>query len=210
MTVSREQIHQQLLSRCAEFSHLSRVLTLNGPQSLERQEADKFLPYLSRAVAGQQLSVNAAKTIWGRVETLCQQHGSLHAVLVDEQYEALRTCGLSNAKVKTLLGINRALNDGTISAQIYHSDDADFITKQLVQLWGVGQWTAEMALMFFFALPDVWSAGDVALARGLNLLAEKEGVAAEKILQAATPYRTYLALHIWQMLDANLMVEQDV
>lgn len=52
MTISREQIHQQLLSQCAAFSHLSRVLTLNGPQSLERQEADKFLPYLSRAVAG--------------------------------------------------------------------------------------------------------------------------------------------------------------
>lgn len=202
---NEQQIHQYLLAQCADFPHLCQVLAHNGPRSLPPQTPDRFLPYLCRAVAGQQLSVTAAKTIWGRVDELSQQHGSLPTLLVEEQYAALRACGLSNAKVKTLIGINRALLDGTLSEAIFQRHEADFITQQLVQLWGVGQWTAEMALMFFFALPDVWSPGDAALTRGLNGLAQKEGVAPEEILAAATPYRTYLALHIWQMLDADLL-----
>ncbi|HAT8517026.1 TPA: DNA-3-methyladenine glycosylase 2 family protein [Vibrio vulnificus] len=170
-----QQIHQALLMQCQSFPFLCSVLERNGPRTLERQPTSSFLPYLSRAVAGQQLSVNAAKTIWRRVESLSTEKGSLQQTFVDEHYQALRDCGLSNAKVKTILGINQALMEG--------------------------------ALMFFFGMPDVWSAGDAALMRGLSSLAEKEGVDAEAILSAATPYRTYLALHIWEMLDAELLSE---
>jgi DNA-3-methyladenine glycosylase II len=78
------------------------------------------------------------------------------------------------------------------------------IVKTLTQLWGIGPWTAEMTAIFFFGLPDVWSKGDVALARGLALIAEKEGVSEQEILSTVTPYRSYFALHVWQSLDTDL------
>ncbi|EGR0107963.1 DNA-3-methyladenine glycosylase 2 family protein [Vibrio vulnificus] len=202
-----QQIHQALLMQCQSFPFLCSVLERNGPRTLERQPTSSFLPYLSRAVAGQQLSVNAAKTIWRRVELLSVEKGSLQQTFVDEHYQALRDCGLSNAKVKTILGINQALMEGALDSAFLASNDPQTIVKQLTGLWGIGPWTAEMALMFFFGMPDVWSAGDAALMRGLSSLAEKEGVDAEAILSAATPYRTYLALHIWEMLDAELLSE---
>ncbi|NVD05594.1 DNA-3-methyladenine glycosylase 2 family protein [Vibrio sp. JPW-9-11-11] len=199
-----DHIHADLLDKLIAYPVVHAMVASNGPQQVDKQPPERFLAYLSRAVAGQQLSVTAAKTIWSRVEVQADSNG-LEALLVEQHYDALRKCGLSNAKVKTLLGINQALSNGTICPSIFQSDDAEFITQQLVQLWGVGQWTAEMALMFFFAHPDVWSAGDVALTRGLESLAQQQGVSGEEILQAVTPYRTYFALHVWAVLDAELM-----
>ena len=109
----------------------------------------------------------AARTIWARVDQLCEVHGPLELLLVEEHHQRLRSCGLSNAKVKTLLGVNQALQTGVVAADIHHSQDADYIVSQLVQLWGIGRWTAEMALIFFFAMPDIWSEGDASLVRGL-------------------------------------------
>ncbi|WP_428774074.1 DNA-3-methyladenine glycosylase family protein [Vibrio sp.] len=199
------EVHQQLLEQCQAFPTLCRMLRQNGVMSLAGQPPGQLLAYLSRAVAGQQLSTTAARTIWSRVEQASQPFGGLEAFLLEPNYQLLRQCGLSNAKVKTLLGVNQALQTGLISSDIFTSDDIDFIRQQLVQLWGIGQWTAEMALIFFFAKPDVWSAGDAALSRGLALLAETESASGEQILAAATPYRSYLALHVWAMLDAELL-----
>ncbi|UUM30318.1 DNA-3-methyladenine glycosylase family protein [Vibrio japonicus] len=201
-----KKIHADLLSKLVAYPVLHAMVSNNGPQHIEKQPPEQFLTYLSRAVAGQQLSVTAAKTIWQRVEAQSEQVG-LDGLLVDEHYDTLRSCGLSNAKVKTLLGINHALKEGIICPSVHQSDDAQFITEQLVQLWGVGQWTAEMALMFFFAHPDVWSDGDLALKRGLERMAEQQGVSSEEILQSVTPYRTYFALHVWEVMDAELMKE---
>lgn len=201
-----ESIHTELLNKLVAYPVLHEMVSKNGPQHIEKQPQEQFLGYLSRAVAGQQLSVTAAKTIWHRVEAHSNQVG-LPELLVDKNYDTLRSCGLSNAKVKTLLGINHALKEGIICPSVHQSDDAQFITEQLVQLWGVGQWTAEMALMFFFAHPDVWSDGDLALKRGLNKMAELQGVSSEEILQTVTPYRTYFALHVWEVMDAELMKE---
>ncbi|NAW58894.1 MULTISPECIES: DNA-3-methyladenine glycosylase family protein [unclassified Vibrio] len=200
-------IHQRLLTQLSGLRYLSHVVTHNGAQTIERQPPAHLLRYLSRAVAGQQLSTTAARTIWARVDQLCEIHGPLELLLVEEHHQRLRSCGLSNAKVKTLLGVNQALQTGVVAADIHHSQDADYIVSQLVQLWGIGRWTAEMALIFFFAMPDIWSEGDASLVRGLAQLAEKEDVAPETIVKAAAPYRSYLALHIWAMLDAELLKE---
>ncbi|WP_282177334.1 DNA-3-methyladenine glycosylase family protein [Vibrio nereis] len=201
-----EWIHDELLNKLVVYPVLHEMVRKNGPQHIEKQPQEQFLTYLSRAVAGQQLSVTAAKKIWQRVEAQSLDLG-LPSLLVEEHYDTLRGCGLSNAKVKTLLGINHALKEGIICPSVHQSDDARFITEQLVQLWGVGQWTAEMALMFFFAHPDVWSDGDLALKRGLKRMAEQQGVSSEEILQSVTPYRTYFALHVWEVMDAELMKE---
>ncbi len=199
------EVHQALLAQLGDYPQLKRVIEHNGMREITPHRPEELLHYLARAVAGQQLSTTAARTIWSRVETLLKQHQGLPELLVDEHYQALRDCGLSNAKVKTILGVNQALQSGQISPEIFTCQDGEFIRAQLVSLWGIGHWTAEMALMFFFALPNVWSPGDAALMRGLNLIADKEGVSADDILAAASPYHSYLALHIWAMLDAELL-----
>jgi len=76
----------------------------------------------------------------------------------------------------------------------------------LTNIWGIGPWTAEMALIFYFQEPDVWSESDIRLQRGLQLIATKKNLSLaemRKLVEAFVPYRSFLARNIWNMLDTG-------
>ena len=199
-----QAVHQALLQQTSALPYLQQLLQANGIQQLSLQGEENFFPYLARSVAGQQLSNTAARTIWQRAESLLTNEQQFLDLFVESNREVLRGCGLSNAKIKTICGVREALEQRVIVPEELAIMPESEIVKTLTQLWGIGPWTAEMTAIFFFGLPDVWSKGDVALARGLALIAEKEGVSEQEILSTVTPYRSYFALHVWQSLDTDL------
>ena len=102
-------MHDRFLDTAAELSpELAEAMERVGPAPLPRRAATPFPEYLARAVAGQQLSVIAARSIWTRVEAAGQGAPLLEG-FHGERAEALRACGLSNAKVKTLIAIADAV-----------------------------------------------------------------------------------------------------
>ncbi len=194
-------IHARFIETASDLSSaLAEAIGRLDPIALPIRDDTPFPLYLARAVAGQQLSVKAAKSIWTRVEA-ANEGLALADAFCRSRGETLRACGLSNAKVKTLIAIGQAAGDGWLDGEALRSLDADRRAAELTKLWGVGQWTADMANMFWFGEEDIWPDGDVAARKTLERLTSPR----RKTVRTAerfAPHRSYLALYMWRHADA--------
>jgi DNA-3-methyladenine glycosylase II len=195
-------VHHRFLDIAPDLSPaLFDALHQLGPVELPVRDHIAFPEHLARAVAGQQLSVKAARSIWERVETACRDAPLIEA-FCERRAEELRACGLSNAKVRTLLAIGEAARAGRLDGDALRALSPAERAAQLTALWGVGQWTADMANMFWFGEEDIWPDGDVAARKTLERLTSPR----RKTLRTAerfAPHRSYLALYMWRWVDAR-------
>jgi DNA-3-methyladenine glycosylase II len=194
--------HHRFLAIAPDLSPtLHDALRRVGPVELPVRDHIPFPEHLARAVAGQQLSVKAARSIWSRVETACSDAPLIEAFCEGRAGE-LRACGLSNAKVKTLLAIGHAAREGRLDGDALRALTPAKRAAELTSLWGVGQWTADMANMFWFGEEDIWPEGDVAARKTLERLTSPR----RKTVRTAerfAPHRSYLALYMWRWVDAR-------
>ena len=202
-----KEIHAQLF-RVAKQHHpcLASLIEANGVVQLKKPEDNDLFRFLARIITGQQLSKAAANTIWSRVEVLAEERGKpIIDICIKRNELRLRECGLSGNKVKALVGLNKAFAHGDVSyGQIAKGSYKD-ISCKIKQLWGLGQWSADMVAMFFLSHPDVWPSDDAALIRGMKTLIGEQDPSI--VAQLYSPYRTYLAKHIWLGLDTGIIFE---
>lgn len=199
-----EEIHKKFLDITGYFSpDLQKVLRKIGPIPFPNRR-ERGLPFfLARAVVGQQLSMAAARTIWKRIEGEAASSGlQIPDFFHEENREALQKCGVSSNKVKALLSIRHAEVEGWLAPQTVDKMDAETKSTHLQQIWGVGQWTADMALIFFFQEPDIWPEGDVSVQKVFRGYAN-EGQATDAS-ELFAPYRSYLALYMWRIVDGDV------
>lgn len=170
-----------------------------GPVELPPNDSLPLAHHLCRSVAGQQLSVKAARSIWERV-LLAADETPLSEFFTDENSQLMRSCGLSAAKVRSMCGIAEQARAGTLKADDYRILSHAERSKRLTALWGVGQWTADMISIFYFGEEDVWPEGDLAARKTLERLTSKR----RKTIRTAerfAPHRSRLALYMWEYLD---------
>jgi DNA-3-methyladenine glycosylase II len=166
---------------------------------------------VARAIVGQQLSTKAARSIWEKLQGLFGGKTPTPEELLRKRKPTLRKAGLSNAKVEFLRDLAQRVKDGRLDFdRIKDLSDEDVIAA-LIEVKGVGQWTAEMFLMFHLAREDVVSVGDLGIRRavqiayGMKDLPGPEELA--KLAEEWRPHRTLACLYLWRSLD-NTPVEK--
>jgi DNA-3-methyladenine glycosylase II len=176
---------------------MARLIVQYGPCLL----ADRgFSPFqtLVNPIICQQLSAKAADTIGHRVQAIVP--GFTPAGFLAVHPEALRAAGLSSAKARYIVELARRVSDGRLNLDaMQHTPDADVITA-LVELPGIGQWTADMFLIFGLRRPDVLSLGDVGLQRAARLLFGDD-VRLEHVGQSWRPFCSVASWYLWRTLD---------
>ena len=163
---------------------------------------------LIEAVVHQQLSPKAASTILGRVMDLYP--GSKipdPAELLKTGDELLRNAGLSKAKIKALKDIATKTLDGTVpSSEEIVSLSNEEIIKRLTSIYGVGQWTVEMMLIFNLGRLDVFPVDDYALRKSMSEVFGMKEVPTPKQSNALgalwRPYRTVASLYLWNTIKS--------
>ena len=188
-----------LRNRCAV---LKRIIDAHGPYRPNRP-ADPFTA-LVRSIMGQQLSVKAAATIYGRL--LERAGGELSAetlnAIPDEDF---RACGVSRQKLGYLRDLSRHFVESpeTFSRLPELSDEE--VIKALTAVKGIGVWTAQMFLMFTLHRPDVFAPDDVGLQNAMKRWYDWETPPDKKALVAKAedwaPWRTVACWYLWQSLD---------
>jgi DNA-3-methyladenine glycosylase II len=196
-----EQIHRRFVGLAEEMSPaLAGDLRSLGPIVWPERDAASIGLFLARAVIGQQLSTKVARVIWSRVEALAAATGGDPlAAFAPANAEALRTCGASRAKVKALAAIREAELAGWLDEGALRAMTAEERARQLKAIWGIGQWTCDMAAIFHFRDLDIWPEGDLAVR---NTFARYIG--RRKPARAAArfaPQRSVLALYLWAIMD---------
>lgn len=191
---------------------MARLIAAHGPSTLGRKRRDPF-HVLCTSIIGQQLSTKAADTIQGRVAKLLDAVDTAftHHHFGRVEHEALRACGLSNAKAKWLLELAARAGDGRFDPVALAKLENTALAMALDALPGIGPWTAEMMLIFAFDRLDVFSLGDVGLRNSINALYSKRGRDGKfkpldekktlKIVAPWAPYRSVGCWYLWKQLD---------
>ena len=160
---------------------------------------------LARAIVGQQLSTKAAASIWAKLQGLFDGRTPPPEELLRRRTPTLRKAGLSGAKVEFLRDLAARVKDGRLElTRLADLPDED-IVAELIEVKGVGRWTAEMFLIFHLGRPDVVSVGDLGIRRavqiayGMDELPGPEEL--ERIAEEWRPHRTLACLYLWGSLD---------
>lgn len=160
---------------------------------------------LVRSIVYQQLSGKAAGTIHARFVALFPRRHADPERLLQLSDETLRAAGLSRQKVGYLRDLALKVHTGAVPLdRVRHMGD-DAIIEHLVQVRGVGRWTAQMFLMFRLGRPDVLPELDLGIqnavqrAYGLRRRATPEDV--RRIGAPWTPYSSYACWYLWRSLE---------
>ena len=184
---------------------LAGLLATHGPPRLGRPTvAARRFASLAEAIVYQQLTGRAAATIYGRVVDAlggAVSPGALRAAGVHR----LRACGLSAAKTAALLDLADKVGDGTVRLERIGRLSDDAIVAQLVQVKGIGRWTAEMFLLFTLGRLDVWPVGDygvrVGFAHAWGLAEVPSAATLEPLGDPFRPYRSIAAWYCWRAVE---------
>ena len=124
----------------------------------EERPADAYGALL-RAIVGQQLSTKAARTIHGRVLDLFDGGTPSPEQLLEASEKDLRAAGLSGRKVEYIRDLASHVISGELELDRLGDLDDEEVIAEIVAVRGLGQWTAEMFLLFHLERPDVLSGG---------------------------------------------------
>ena len=186
----------------ASLPHVQEILAARG----HRRSYQQLFDALAGSIVGQQLSTKAADTIWGRLKAACGGRVTPEAIS-RLRIPTLRKAGLSAAKVKSLKELSKAVIKGELKLEKLKKIPEDEAIAQLVAIWGIGRWTAEMFLMFALEREDVFSPGDLGLRRSMELLYSLPKDAPIKELEAIalkwSPHRTFASRVLWRVRDAQ-------
>ncbi len=180
-----------------------------GPLPAEpdaRSRPDDLYGALVRSIAGQQLSVKAARSIWHRLLVRYDGRTPTPAEILADDPEALRAAaGFSRAKVAYLRLLAEHVASGELELEALSRLGDDEVVRELTAVKGVGTWTAHMFLMFTLHRPDVLPVGDLGVRNaamalyGLDVPPSPQALTA--IAEPWRPHRTRGSLYLWRSLD---------
>ena len=177
-------------------------IIINYQKDFLFSKSDPFYT-LSRSIVGQQISVKAAQAVWDRYESKIiditpENTKNIH-------FQSLKACGLSRQKISYLRSLSKAFIEKKINPKKWKNYSDEKIIGELVQIKGIGRWTAEMYLIFNLCRPDVFPVDDIGLIRGIcncyNLKYPMSKDYARKMSQKWKPYRSVATWYFWRSLD---------
>lgn len=183
-----------LVRRCR---HLRRAFALTGAPPARRRR--RGFPALLGIIVNQQISNAAGAAIFARIADAFRPLSA--AAVARAREERLRRLGLSRAKARYALALARAVASGRLDlARVARLADEE-ARAALMELPGIGRWTADIYLLFVLRRADAWPAGDLALQAAaqhlLGLRARPDAQAMEALADVWRPYRGTAARLLW-------------
>jgi DNA-3-methyladenine glycosylase II len=174
-------------------------------RDLKRERAGDAYGALLRSIVGQQLSTKAASTIYGRMIDIFGGHAPTPKQLLAADPEEIRAAGLSRPKIAYLRDLAQHVEDGTLELDRLDELPDEEVSAQLTAIKGLGQWTADMFLMFHLRRPDVLPVGDQGIRRAVQVQYRMRKLPdpkrLEKVARPWRPHRTLACLFLWSSLD---------
>lgn len=210
MSFDRAEVEQAVRRLTRVDPVLGKVIRQIGDFALKTEKGGYEI--LVRSILSQQISIAAARTIRNRLQALLPtkkiRAEDMNA-LTDEQ---LQSVGISQQKRTYLRDLTRCTLDGTICFRRLRGKSDDEAIEELIQVKGIGRWTAQMYLMFSLGRLDVFAVGDLGIRNAmisLYGLDEKPTIAElETIARIWAPHRSIASWYLWRALDQKAIIAE--
>ena len=173
------------------------------PEPRQRQPGYETL---LRTIVGQQVSVAAAASVWNKLEAQLGE-GCTPDALLAKDYDTLRACGLSRQKQGYARSLAELVTSGALDLHALPADDEEAIAS-LVQIKGIGRWSAEIYLLFAEGRKDIWPAGDLAVQIAIGTIFGLPERPSEKAIremaEAWRPHRSTMAIMAWHHYNTKV------
>ena len=172
------------------------------PKGFLFSKSDPFLT-LARSIVGQQISGQAAQSAWDKLESKVKKINPIQ--IKRSHFNKLKSAGLSRQKVTYLKNLAKAFLENTLKEKFWNKMTNEEVIQDLIQIKGIGIWTAEMFLIFNLCRSDIFPLGDIGVIKGicktykLNYPIDKK-----KLIQISCkwkPYRSVATWYLWRSLD---------
>jgi DNA-3-methyladenine glycosylase II len=165
-----------------------------------------YFQSLLRSIVFQQLSGKAAQTIYERFVNLIPKTSNLcpHEVLKLDNDE-MRKAGLSFQKINYVKNLADYFENNSFQKKDFEKMTDEEISKELIQIKGIGQWTVDMFLMFTLNRPDILPYKDLGIQKGIMKISNMKNLPTKKEMGYCSrkwrPYRTIACWYLWRMVD---------
>ena len=197
MGLSAEQLGEALAALGRIEPRIAKVIAELGlPEPRIRPRGYETL---LRTIVGQQVSVKAAAAVWNKLEAARGDLTNPDSVL-SASFDELRACGLSRQKQGYARSLGELVKSGELDLHNLPVDDEDAIAL-LIQVKGIGRWSAEIYLLFAEGRLDIWPAGDLAIQIAVGRILGLEARPTEKetrlLAEPWRPHRGAAAILAW-------------
>ena len=185
---------------------MAKLIKRFDPPNLKPNK--NYFESLVRSIIYQQLSGRAANAIYERFKNVLGYHSfSQSEKILEMPFEELQKVGLSKQKIIYLKELSKKWNRiqrkfSNIQMMTNHE-----ISKILLEVKGIGQWTVDMFLIFTLCREDVFPSGDLAIKKGFATIRNMNTLPTEKYMAEKSeiwkPYRTVASLYLWKITDGK-------
>ena len=151
---------------------------------------------LSQLILEQQVSIASAKACYNKIES--HLNGFTPKLLLNISDEELKSYGVSRQKISYIKNLAVCIEENKIDLESFHSKTETEIYAELIQLKGIGKWTAQVYLMFCLQKKDVFPIGDIAVQHTMRELFQTETL--EEMENHANnwkPFRSLATYLLW-------------
>ena len=182
--------------------NLRKIIKKSGNEHLTKSK-DPFIT-LFNSILGQQISVSAATSIKKKITSKVR----ITAKDIDRiPEEILKNCGLSRMKISYLKDLSSKIINKEISFKDLDKLDDNELIKYLTNVKGIGNWTAEMFMIFHMGRPNILPIKDIGIINSLVKMygEDKKNINFEKYYLLWSPWNTVASWYLWRNIDQKII-----
>lgn len=201
-------VHDASIKFLSKDKLLGKFIKQHGPLNNRRTHSMKAFQSLTESIVYQQLSGKAAATMCTRfIKLFPNKKFPTPDDVLKMKTTKMRGAGLSGQKVAYLKDLALKFKDGTVNPKLFPKMSDEEVIAHVKSVKGIGEWTAQMFLMFTLARPDVLPTGDLGIQKGFQKLFKLKKLPSPKQMEKLSVpwlgYRTVACMYLWRIADTK-------
>ena len=191
-------IHDFILSKTKPYKFFYREIKKNGIIKIEDTNLD-FFSFLSKTIISQQISFAIAEKIWSKIQNRFDDFYTQGISNKNKEIiKLIRELRISNSKKDTILRVHNSILQKELNHENFYSLSDNILRKKLIKIKGVGLWTVDMMLIFYFKRLNVFPENDLIINK---VKAKLECIENCKInfYDLYKPFLSILSIHFWKL-----------